>query len=109
MNRIFFSRQNRILAFLLLGLFLLNIADYAFTVRALSWGVPEANPFMNAIVFTALFPAVKIGLVTVSLLAIWFLRNRINRLRRVIMLALWATFLVYAGTTAWHAYWQFFS
>lgn len=101
-------RQTRILAIILISLFIMNIADYIFSVRALSWGIKEWNPLINATIGTYLFPILKIGLVSMFLLFIWLCRYRINRLRIIIMTGLWFTFVAYVLVTGWHIYGHFF-
>jgi len=100
--------QTRILAFLLVSLFIMNIADYILTTRAMSFGIKELNPLINIVVQTPLFPILKIGLISAFILFIWLARHKINRLRFVIMTALWVTFVAYALVTFWHIYGQRF-
>jgi len=50
------KRQICILAFLLVSLFMMNIADYVYTVRAMSFGIKELNPLINAIAPALLTP-----------------------------------------------------
>ena len=101
-------QQTRMMAFLLISLFIMNIADYFFTVRALSWGIIEWNPLINAIAHTQLFPILKIGLVSAFLLFIWLFRYHINRLLLLIMTELWLVFGFYALVNGWHIYGQFY-
>ncbi len=84
----------------------MNIADYIFTVRALSWGIKEWNPLIDAIADTYLFPLFKVGLVSAFLLFIWLFRYRINQLRIIIITGLWLVFGAYAFVTGWHIYGQ---
>ena len=55
--------NTRYLPMLLLGIGLFNVADYFFTVQALSLGARELNPVMDAIAHTPLFPVVKLTVV----------------------------------------------
>ena len=98
---------NRHMAILLLGIGLFNITDYFFTVKALSLGAREANPIMNMIVHTPLFPLVKLILVPGALVLIWIFRSKIKRLRKQIMLLLLVAFMGYLAVNVYHLYWKY--
>ncbi len=97
----------RIFSYLLLALAILNLADYVLTLRALSWGIPEGNPIMDAAIDLGLFHLVKAALPTALLLLVWLFSDRIRRIRPSIILFLGVAVLVYAGVTVWHLYGQF--
>ena len=102
------TQDNRMLAFLLISLFIMNIVDYILTARAMSFGIRELNPLINAIAHTLLFPILKVGLISAFILFIWLARHKINRLRFVIMIGLWVTFVAYVLLTIWHIYGQLY-
>ncbi len=97
----------RYLPILLIGIGLFNAADYFFTVQALSMGATEANPVMDAIVHTPLFPMVKLFLVPVFLLFIWVVRAKIERLHKPVMIMLWVVFIGYFSVTVYHIFMQY--
>lgn len=103
--------SDRVLGALLFFLGVFNWLDYFFTVRALSWGIEEANPFMVSALEANdwMFPFVKLALVPAGLLLVWLFRHRIAKARMIVMVSLWAVCLSYAGVTAWHIYGQYFS
>lgn len=92
---------------LLIAICILNITDYFFTVKAISLGANEANPIMNAIIHTPLFPVVKLILVPGSLLLIWIYRFKIKRLQTLILVLLWIVFAGYLSVKVYHLYWQY--
>ena len=68
--------RDRTLKWALLTLGALNIADYLFTLRAVYiLGVPEGNPYMDALLGTAWFAVVKLLLVPLGLYFIWRRRH----------------------------------
>ncbi len=92
------------LPILLIGIGLLNIADYFFTVQALSLGAREINPVMDAIAHTPLFPVVKLILIPVLLLFVWTARHKLQARKRAIMLLTWVAFVSYFVMTLYHLY-----
>ena len=97
------SRQ---LSFMLVTVCFLNIADYLFTLRALSYGALEANPLMNPII--AEFPGfiVKVILAPLGLLFIWHTRQKWNRAKPLIIAGVYTLFIAYSAVTIWHIYGQ---
>ena len=77
-----------------------NILDYFFTLKAVSAGMVEGNPAMEAILHTPLFPAVKLLLVPLMLWVLWRYRERVPRLRYYV----WVPFVAYAILTGWHVF-----
>ena len=96
----------RYLPILLLGIGLFNIADYFFTVNALSLGATEANPVMDAIVHTPLFPVVKLILIPALLVFFWTVRHKIQTRKNAIMPLTWGVFISYFVVTVYHLYFQ---
>ena len=70
--------QEGILKYLLIGTAAFNVADYLLTVLAISMGHQEANPLINLIVDTAMFPAVKILIIPVLLYSVWTRRHEVG-------------------------------
>ena len=101
-------RQNRILSILLIGLVVMNTADYLFTVRALSWGIPEGNIFMASLAHSPWFPFIKLGVVNGGLLLVWLVRDRIFRIISLTLVGFGIVFVAYLLVTVWHIYGQFF-
>ena len=98
--------STRYLFILLLGIGLFNVVDYFFTVQALFLGATEANPVMDAIVHTPLFPVVKLILVPALLVFFWTVRHKIRTRKNIIMLMTWVVFISYFFVTVYHLYWQ---
>ena len=96
----------RYLPILLLGIGLFNVADYFFTVQALSMGATEANPVMDAIAHTPLFPLVKLILIPTLLVFVWTVRHKIQARKQAIMLLTWVVFVSYFVVTLYHLYFQ---
>ena len=88
--------------FLLIGIGLLNITDYFFTLQAFSLGAREGNPIMNAIVHTPLFPVVKLIIVPLLLVSVWVSRVKLNRLRNLVMLLLCFSFICYLSVSVYY-------
>lgn len=86
------------LAITLPGVWLLNVADYFLTCRALAAGAVEVNPVMAMVVGTPLFPAVKLVAVPLLLLLIWRLRHRVKRTAAYV----WVPLVVYSMLMVWH-------
>jgi hypothetical protein len=91
------------LRFMLICVALFNAADYFLTRIAVSKGAVEANPFMDAILHTPFFPAVKLLAVPLGLYWIWRVRGRV---RPAVMRVVWVAFLAYGFLTVWHTYVQ---
>jgi hypothetical protein len=72
----------------------LNLLDYLFTINALRHGIPEANPLLVAIVETLWFPVIKIGIVSLLIVFLWFFPPR--------PWVLTALVGVYGGVVLWH-------
>ena len=96
----------RHLFFLLPRIGLFNIADYFFTVNALSLGATEANPVMDAIVHTPLFPVVKLILIPALLVFFWIIRHKMKTRKNMIMMLTWGVFISYFVVTVYHLYFQ---
>ncbi len=87
------------LKLMLIAIGVFNVADYFFTLRALEAGFTEGNPFMDAIIYTSWFPAIKLLLIPCGLLAIWLVEDRLKPFsKHIILVAL----LVYAGLMVYH-------
>ena len=91
---------------LLLGIGLFNIADYFFTLQALSLGAIEANPVMDAIVHTPLFSVVKLILIPALLVFFWTMRHKIRTRKNIIMMLTWVVFISYFVVSVYHLYFQ---
>ena len=98
----------RIFNFLLLALAALNLLDYALTLKALSRGVPEGNPLMDAALELGIFHLVKAALPTALLVLTWLFSDRIRRIRASILVLLTVAVTVYLGVTVWHIYSLFY-
>ena len=98
------SIKNTNIAIMLFSIFILNLVDYIFTVRAIGMGFEEANPVINALLHAPLFPIVKIGLVTLGLVLIWQFRHRTIRIKKLILALLTITFLAYGAVSIYHIY-----
>ena len=98
--------SNRKFGILLLVLGFLNLVDYFFTVRGLAMGATEINPFMDAAINAGSFGFIKVFLVPLGLVGIWFARNRIQQRRPFISKALWAVTIAYIGVTVVHIHGQ---
>lgn len=61
----------------LTGLF--NVLDYYFTLKALSIGYEEANPVVDIILDTPLFPIIKLVVIPAMLFIIWLLRDKVEK------------------------------
>ena len=93
--------MHRTIGLLLLGVLALNLIDYGLTLRALSLGVQEANPFMDFLLhYPPTVDLCKLVAVPLFLVIIWILRHRVNP-RRLLYYA-WAIFLPYLALTGWH-------
>lgn len=73
--------------------YLLNLADLAFTLYALCHGAYELNPLMRNIPFQCFYKAVLVGAL------LWWLSTRQERLARFGKKALAA---VFAAVDVWH-------
>ena len=98
--------NTRYLPMLLLGIGLFNVADYFFTVNALSMGATEANPVMDAIVHTPFFSVVKLILVPALVVFFWTVRHKIRTRRNIIMMLTWVVFISYFVVTVYHLNFQ---
>lgn len=90
--------RDRILKYMLIAISVFNVADYISTLIAISNGVPEGNPVMDAVIGTPWFPVIKLVLVPAGLYLIWRCRGRV---RRVVYYA-GVAFAAYGLLTAWH-------
>lgn len=93
---------DRMLKFMLIATGIFNVADYISTMIAISNGVPEGNPVMDAVIGTPWFPVIKLVLVPLALYFVWRCRGRV---RRVVYYA-GVVFAAYGLLTAWHVYGQ---
>ena len=98
--------EKRYLFILLPGIALFNIANYFFTINALSLGATEANPVMDAIVHTPLFPVVKLILIPALLVFFWTMRHKMKTRKNFIMLLTWGVFISYFVVSVYHLYFQ---
>ncbi len=94
----------RVFNVLLFLLAVLNLIDYGLTLQALSHGVPEGNPIMDAALDMGIFHLVKAALPTALLLLAWLFSDRIKRVRLSVLALLTVAVLIYMGVTAWHIY-----
>ncbi|WP_034327391.1 DUF5658 family protein [Alkaliphilus transvaalensis] len=86
------NKQYYFLVFLLAGIGLFNIADYFLTLEVVGQGHQEANPIINAILYTPYFSIVKLLVVPLLLLLIAIVGRR---LPKRCLFYTGATFLVY--------------
>lgn len=70
--------KERLLWLLLIGIASFNKADFFLTLDALERGFVEANPIVEPIVNTYVFPLVKLVLVPLILIFLWQHRHRIG-------------------------------
>jgi hypothetical protein len=86
------------LAVLLLIVNFLNLADFALTLNALSLGGYEVNPVMRALFISSplLAGLVKVALIVVATLLVWFFRKyRRTLIAAVLMVAIFAAVFFY--------------
>ena len=96
---------DRILKFILFALAVMNILDYAFTLRAVYvLGATEANPIMAATMGTPAFAVIKLLIVPALCYLLWCVRHMWSRpaIRGLLLFV----FAAYSGVTAWHVYGQ---
>ena len=99
--------RDRLLACLLASVALFNVADYAFTLRAVYiLQKPEANPLINAALGTPWFAVVKVLLVPLACWLIWHSRRRWRKAKPLIHAGVLVLFVAYGWLTLYHAYWQ---
>ena len=98
--------NTKYLSILLPGIALFNAADHFFTINALSLGATEANPVMDAIVHTPLFPVVKLILIPALLVFFWTMRHKIKTRKNIIMLLTWVVFISYFVVTVYRLCFQ---
>ena len=92
--------RDKVLKWVLISLGALNVADYLFTLRAVYiLGVPEGNPYMDALLGTAWFGIVKLVLVPLGLYYIWRLRHGMGFVSRTL---LGVALAAYAWVTVYH-------
>ena len=92
--------RDKVLKWVLIILGALNVADFLFTLRAVYiLGVPEGNPYMDALLGTAWFAVVKLLLVPLGLYFIW---RRRHGMRWVSMSLLAVVFAAYTWVTVYH-------
>ena len=94
--------RDKLLMWLLLAVAVFNVGDYFLTLQAISVGMAEGNPVMDAILHTPIFPLYKLGAVTAFICIVWVSRKHWNKLSVVIHAGVWLMFLVYGSVTAWH-------
>ncbi len=93
------TQRDKWIAYILVAIGALNFADYFLTLRALSFGIEEGNPYMDALIGTPWFPIVKLLLVPLGLYRIWTLRDGMGWISRsLLILAL----LAYSWVTGYH-------
>ena len=80
------ENQEGILKYLLIGTAAFNIVDYLLTVLALNMGYREANPIINLVVDTPLFPIIKVVIIPILLYSVWARRHKVG-----------SRILIYAG------------
>lgn len=88
----------RPLAWLLVALWLLNVADLVLTYKALGFGATEANWVMGSLLEAGLLPAAlfKLGVVTAGVLCLWWLRRyRMTIVATVLVTAIYVGVVVY--------------
>lgn len=73
--------------------YLLNLADLAFTLHALSHGATELNPFMRCVPLQIFYKVFVVGAL------LWWLSKRKERLAK---LGLKAAACVFAAVDLWH-------
>lgn len=89
------------LRLMLIAIGVFNVADYVVTLQALEAGFTEGNPFMDAIIGTPWFAAIKLLLIPCCLLAIWLVEDRLRPFaRRIVLVGLlaYAALMVYHGS-----------
>ncbi len=93
------TRRDRCIGYTLIAIGVFNFADYLLTLRALSLGIPEGNPYMDALIGTPWFPIVKLVIVPVGLYRIWMLRHGMGWISRTLLGLLLAA---YTWVTVYH-------
>jgi len=93
--------KNISVGLLLLNIALLSIIDCLYTISAVSYGLGEVNPIMDAIIQTPLFPLIKLFIIPIALLWLWTIRDKWQH-NGLINLGLWTLFVFYGALTVWH-------
>ncbi|WP_242661376.1 DUF5658 family protein [Alkaliphilus metalliredigens] len=88
----FKEKKYKLLWVLLFGTGVFNVCDYFLTLKAIGMGYEEANPLVDGILHTPLFPITKLLIVPALLVLIWFLRKRVGKR---VMLYAWTVFIAY--------------
>lgn len=70
--------DRRGITYLLIGIAVFNFADYFLTLRAISLGIQEGNPYMAPLIGTPWFTVVKLLIVPLGLYRIYNLRRGIG-------------------------------
>ena len=71
------KEKYKLVGFFLICTGIFNILDYFLTLKALGMGYEEANPIINVILDTPLFPIYKLIVVQGLLTLIWTLRYKV--------------------------------
>ncbi len=99
---------DKYLKLMLIALAVMNVIDYAFTVRATHvLGVPEANPFIDVSLGTPLFAVIKLLVIPFLCYLVWRSRHKWQRMKPLICGLLVFVTAAYAVVTIWHFYGQF--
>ncbi len=85
----------------LIGIGIFNFADYFLTLRALSLGIPEGNPYMDALIGTPWFAVVKLIVVPAGLYRIWMVRHGMQWISRGLLVFVLAA---YTWVTVYHMF-----
>ncbi|MGI6149215.1 MAG: hypothetical protein GX195_01400 [Firmicutes bacterium] len=87
--------RDTVLLLLLMGIGVLNVADYFFTdLLVVRGGHIELNPLMRGLQGTPFFPLYKLVAIPLGLWFLWRVRHLV---RRRMMFLIWLTFCVYVG------------
>jgi hypothetical protein len=86
------NKKHRLLYLLLLGAGVFNVADYFLTLHALRMGFREGNPLIDLVVDTVFFAKIKLIIVPLLLLSLWFRREKVGPR---IYFYVWLVFIAY--------------
>ncbi len=91
--------DKRGITYILGAIAVFNFADYFLTLRAISLGIEEGNPYMAALIGTPWFAVVKLLVVPLGLYRIYTLRRDIGWISSALLVVI---FTIYTAVTAYH-------
>lgn len=85
--------------YILAAIAVFNFADYFLTLRAISIGIEEGNPYMAALIGTPWFAVVKLFVVPLGLYRIYTLRRQIGWISSALLVMI---LTLYTVVTVYH-------